>query len=362
MKRAKRRWVLAGRLAVCLAGAGAVFLTAPVMAEQLSGLTALSAGVSFGGWGVEQEQLQVEENPLDELPIHDGAGSLTAGGAASSTAEEEADAEPEDLPEKPEDAGQIIRETFGRAGGNVALEHGYVKNQTELSAAEVKELAQAELPFSLTDTEEPQVLIYHTHATESYMPYQLDWFDKSWKTRSTDNSENMTAVGDVLAEKLEAAGIGVIHDKEHYDASYTGAYDRSRVMIEEYLEKYPSIRVVLDVHRDAIGSDPVKAPVTTINGKSTAQVMIISCAGTDEKPIPDYRENLTFACRLQNQMETDYPTLTRPLMFCYRHYNQDLSPGALLIEVGSHGNTLAEAKNAISCVGDSLIHLLKGSG
>lgn len=369
MKQKKRRKAPLGRILLSLAGAGVVLLTAPMAADKLSGLTALSAGVSFwSGPGsisdVSGEDTTVSKTLIDGFPINDDAGLMTDAVSSDTEDEEEtssASQKEEKVPDKPDDAGKIIRKTYsgGNSSAYVKLDHGYVRNQTSLSYSEVKKLAESDLPFSLKDTDEPQVLIYHTHATESYMPFQLDWFDKSWKSRSTDDSKNMTAVGDVLEKKLTDAGIGVIHDREHYDASYTGAYDRSRVMIEKTLKKYPSIKVVLDVHRDAIGSDTITAPATTINGKSTAQVMIISCAGTKTKSVPNYKKNLTFACQLQNMMEQEYPTLTRPILFCNRHYNQDLSTGGLLIEVGSHGNTLEEAKNAIGLVGDSLIKLLK---
>lgn len=347
-------------------GVALVLITAPTLAGKLSNLTALSAGISFwdGSIGLPaEEEITVTENKIDDLPINHDAGLLTMPDDPEPSEEPDTEETPaqtseEEPPKKPDDAGKIIRKTFEGAGVNLGT--GYLKNQTSLSTKEIQKLAKADLPFELTETDEPQVLIYHTHATESYMPYLCDWFDPSWKSRSTNDDKNMTAVGDVLQKKLEDAGIGVIHDKEHYDASYTGAYDRSRVMIEKYLKQYPSIKVVLDVHRDAIGNDPITAPATTIEGKPTAQVMIISCAGTKSKKIPNYKKNLTFAAQLQNQMEKDYPTLTRPILFSNRHYNQDLSTGALLIEVGSHGNTLNEAKNAIGFVGDSLIHLLKG--
>lgn len=371
MKQKKRPKVPWGRMIVAFAGVGVILLTAPMVADKLSGLAALSAGVSFWSGPGSMTNLTdgtttVNKTLIDGFPINDDAGLVTDSEESKSDKEQEGssettESENQKIPKKPDDAGEIIRKTFsgGNSSAYVKLEHGYVRNLTSLSNSDVKRLSTAKLPFALEDTNEPQVLIYHTHATESYMPYPVDWFDKSWKSRSTDDSKNMTSVGDVLEKKLTDAGIGVIHDKEHYDASYTGAYDRSKVMIEKMLKKYPSIKVVLDVHRDAIGNDPITAPVTKINGKSTAQVMIISCAGTSTKKIPNYKKNLIFACQLQNQMEKDNPTLTRPILFSNRHYNQNLSTGALLIEVGGHGNTLEEAKNAISLVGDSLVNLLK---
>jgi stage II sporulation protein P len=342
-----------------------VFTTAPEISKRLSSLTAASAELSFfGSDNTASQSSQTTELTQDSLTesfsVNDDAGLLTEL-ENSSSEEVQADTSAE-IPTRPDNAGSVVRKTltYGQSSVYVPLEHGFVKNQTSLSYEEVQSLGKTKPEIKLENTSEPQVLIYHTHATESYQPYQVDWYDPSYNARSADDSENMVAVGNVLAEKLEAAGIGVIHDTTHHDETYTGAYDRSRETIEKYLKQYPSIKVVLDVHRDALqGDNVITAPVTTINGKSTAQVMIISCAGTSSKPIPNYKQNFSFACMLQNQMEGDYPTLTRPILFDDRHYNQDLSVGALLIEVGGHGNTLEEAENAISLVGDSLIKVLK---
>lgn len=347
-----------------------IVLSAPYVSDKLEGLTAASASVSFqSGEDFLAEyngKADIGDDIMENFSINGDSGSLAEPEAQSDPVpptQTQPQQENTEIPPRPDNAGSVLRKTLsaGSSGTFVPVGKGYVKNGTSLSYQEIQSIAGQKSSVTLESTSEPQVLIYHTHATETYLPYPTDWFDRSFNARSADDNNNMVAVGNVLEEKLKAAGIGVVHDKEHYDASYVGAYDRSRVNIEKYLKQYPSIKVVLDVHRDAIGSDPITAPVTTINGISTAQIMIISCAGTKSKAIPNYKQNLNFACALQNQMETDYPTLTRPILFGNRHYNQDLSAGALLLEVGGHGNTLQEAKNAISFAGDSLIRLLKPS-
>ncbi len=124
-------------------------------------------------------------------------------------------------------------------------------------------------------------------------------------------------------------GIGVLHDITQHDyPSYNGSYDRSRATVQQYLKKYPSIRVVLDIHRDAIASgDTVTAPVAEINGKTAAQIMIISGCDSGKGNYPEFRKNLRFASALQNRLESDHPGLTRPVLFDYRFYNQDLTTG-----------------------------------
>ena len=117
---------------------------------------------------------------------------------------------------------------------------------------------------------------------------------------------------------------------------------------------------MLDIHRDAIGGDGViKQPVAEINGKKASQVMIISGCDDGTMHMPDYLKNFRFACLLQQQMETDFPGLTRPILFDYRKYNQDLTTGSILIEVGSHGNTLEQVEYAGELIGSSLARALQ---
>ena len=168
-------------------------------------------------------------------------------------------------------------------------------------------------------------------------------------------------LGDILTKTLSDAGIGVLHDTTHHDASYNGAYDRSAATVKSYLEKYPSIKVVLDIHRDAIQPEEgvILRPVAEINGREAAQVMIISGCDDGTMNMPNYFSNLRFAAALQSSMEGMYPGLTRPVFFCYRKYNMDLSPGALLIELGSHGNTLEQVSYSAELVGNALVSLLQ---
>ena len=163
-----------------------------------------------------------------------------------------------------------------------------------------------------------------------------------------------------ITARRQQAGIGVIHDTTQHDyPSYNGAYDRSAVTVQSYLQQYPSIRIVLDIHRDAIASgSQVYSAETEINGKKAAQVMIISGCDDGTMGYPDYMKNLSFAAALQNRLEGDYPTLTRPILFDYRKYNQQLTTGSLLLEIGSHGNTLEQAVYTGQLIGKSLGRLL----
>lgn len=220
----------------------------------------------------------------------------------------------------------------------------YLYNRTSLDV-DLASAASASVPITLPD-EEPQILIVHTHATEAYTPDGTDVYTPSDNnTRTLDNNYNMVRVGDEMEKVFTEMGLGVIHDTTLHDyPQYNGAYDRSAKTVAAYLEQYPTIRVVLDVHRDAlIGEDgTVYKAVTTVDGTSTAQVMLV-LGSSEGGEHPNWMENLTLACKIQNGLNTLYPTLARPMTLRSSRYNQQLCPGSLLVEVGTHGNTLQEA-------------------
>ncbi|MGN0596520.1 MAG: stage II sporulation protein P [Ruminiclostridium sp.] len=260
-------------------------------------------------------------------------------------------------------SGSIVKTTYKPNAGENFLnlkDGGQVRNCTDLS----NEFVQAEMEktpdFSISLDGTPQVLIMHTHTSESYEIKEKDYYDEEYTCRSADPENSVVAVGTAIAEQLAAAGIAVIHDGTVHDSTYTGAYERSEATVKSILEKYPSIKVVLDIHRDAIeefdGSHV--AAVTEINGKEAAQIMIISAADDGTYGIPNYLENFHFACALQNKIESDYSGLTRPVLFQYCQYNQHLTTGSLLIEVGSHGNTVEQAVYTGELIGKSIAEQL----
>ena len=261
------------------------------------------------------------------------------------------------------EGGDIIRTTYGLYSGTAFLDlpkGGQVNNKTELPNDTLIAESRCLPNFTVSDTDEPQILIYHTHTTESFEPYVRDKYDADFNYRTTDDTKNMVMVGNAIQAELEAAGYSVIHATDIQDyPSYNGSYARSRETILPILEQYPSIKVALDIHRDAISGDGTAAqPYVDINGREAAQVMIISGCDDGTLGMPDYMKNFHFACCLQQQLESDYAGLTRPILFDYRHYNQDLTTGSLLIEVGSHCNTLDQAQYSGQLIGQSLSRLL----
>lgn len=261
------------------------------------------------------------------------------------------------------EGGDIVRTTYGKYSGNTFFDLdkcGQVNNKTDISNDKLKEESRKIVDFTIENTSEPQVLIYHTHTTESFEPYVREHMDAEFNYRTTDDTKNMIMVGNAIQAELEASGIGVIHVTEIHDyPSYNGSYARSRESIVPILEQYPSIKVALDIHRDAISGEGFAAqPYVEIDGKEAAQIMIISGCDDGTLNMPNYMMNFRFASKLQQQLEGDNEGLTRPILFDYRHYNQDLTTGSLLIEVGSHGNTLEQVQYSGQLIGRSLGTLL----
>ena len=267
-----------------------------------------------------------------------------------------------------ENPGAIRAETFGQGSGAgyVTLGAGSIRNMTEHSDADLRAAATTpSLPFSVeVDSREPQVLILHTHATETYQTWPDPVYDPDFTARTQDTALNMCAVGAAMAEVLNDAGICTLHDTTLHDSpSYNASYDRSRTTAQAYLERYPSIQIILDVHRDAIeDADGTRVkPLCQVGGQDAAQVMLIAgCDNGSSVPLPNWRLNLRFAAAWEQAMEQRTPGLTRPVLCAYRYYNQDLAPGSLLIEVGGHANTVTEAVRAGQAAAEALAVLLGG--
>ena len=268
---------------------------------------------------------------------------------------------------RPEGAGAILEKNYPQGSGEkyIPCGSGSIKNNTSVSSADIAAEITNPLPFAVEwNSPDPQILIMHTHATESYQTWPDPVFDPGYTARSKSTALNMCAVGEKMAQVLNAAGIRTLHDETLYDApGYTDSYKRSRAGVQTYLERYPSIKVVLDVHRDAIeDSDGTRVkPVCEIDGESTAQVMVIAgCDNGSSIALPNWRLNLRFAAEWETAMESAYPGLTRPVLCGYRFYNQDLTTGSLLIEIGGHANTLDEALRAGEYAAKALAAVLGG--
>ncbi|MBQ7875822.1 MAG: stage II sporulation protein P [Clostridia bacterium] len=258
----------------------------------------------------------------------------------------------------PENDAMSITYEDAEEKGYKSVEGIYLNNQTS-KQIDVSSLLNKSIDLSLSD--EPTVLIVHTHTTESYTPSQKYNYTPSETDRTQDSNYNMVAVGKVIYDHLKDNGINVIHDTTVNDyPSYSQSYSKSLKLVESYTKKYPSIKFVIDVHRDAIVTkDGSKMRPVTNFDSTAAQVMLV--VGTNDSGLthPDWQTNLSFAVKLQYKMNSLYPTLARPINLRRERFNQHTAPFAFILEVGTNGNTLDEAKKGALLFSESLVSLLK---
>ena len=344
-----------GRFAVSLLTAAGLFLLAAGGGmEELARLWRASSEEGR----MKNVVLMAREEPAETAPVQSRrreAAAQTLSHAVlppmESTAEEEG-------AERKEPAEQVLETTI-QGGMRIKNETGYFVDAGSLLA---------EGPGFTLPRDEAQILIIHTHASEAYTQAGLDRYTPSDVNRTEDTQFNIVRVGDELTELLTQAGLGVIHDRGIYDyPSYTGSYTRAGQAIEQYLENCPGIRIVLDIHRDALGSDGVVyKTMAEEEGTVASQIMLL--VGTDASGLehPNWRGNLALALYLQNAVNTACPTLMRPIALVPQRYNQQLTPGSLILEVGSSGNTLQEALAAIrlfgNAAGPALAELIEAEG
>lgn len=231
-----------------------------------------------------------------------------------------------------------------------------VANRTNI---EVNPSEYLTLPLSFKiDDNGPQVLIMHTHTTESfseeaYVPGAAD--------RNTDETKNISAVGAAMTEIFNKNGIQTLHDATVHDYPvYNGSYQRAAATIQKNLDMYPSIKVVLDVHRDGITkADGTKVKMLTeIDGVPTAQVMLV--VGTNATLSHDnWHENFKLAVQIQQSAIDMYPSLIRPIDLRQERFNEQMTAGSLIVEIGTNGNTLEEAVNGGICIAEAISAVLK---
>ncbi len=222
-----------------------------------------------------------------------------------------------------------------------------VDNHTTSIQVDPSDYLNEALSLTLQSADQgPQILIMHTHTTEAYTMDGDDIYEESDSARTTDENYNMIRVGEEMKTVFESMGLSVIHDTTTYDyPGYNGSYSRALTGIQSYLDQYPTIQVVLDVHRDAlIDSDgTVYSKTTTIDGESVAQVMLVVGTNDGGLDFPDWENHFHLAVFLQAAMLALDSTLPRSIDLRSQRFNQHLTPGSLLVEVGTSGNTLQEA-------------------
>ncbi|MBQ5814302.1 MAG: stage II sporulation protein P [Clostridia bacterium] len=235
----------------------------------------------------------------------------------------------------------------------------YVKNQTDYEI-DVPALLSASDPVRLSG-DAVQVLVMHTHGTEAYSPTTENNYTPSDTDRTTDISYNVVRVGREIAEVLNSRGIKTIHSTTLNDSpAYSGSYNRALDDISAQIKDNPSIKMVIDVHRDAMvtASGLKYKTIAEIEGQQAAQLMLV--CGTDGGGLThdNWRQNLSFQLKLQDRLNTAYPGIMRPLDLRAARFNQHVTCGSMLVEVGTSGNTLEEALFSARLFAESLADML----
>lgn len=229
---------------------------------------------------------------------------------------------------------------------------GIVFNNATTYPLNLEELKNKALEFS-----SPTVLIVHTHTSEGY--------SDSPDARSTDDTKNVVAIGEIIKERLTAFGIKVIHDTTQNDyPAYNGSYNKALGVIKRNIYENPDIQVVLDVHRDYTarnenGVETQLVPVAEVVGRKTSQVMLV--VGTDNSGLthPYWKHNLAFAVKINEELDKVSESIMRPINVRKERFNQHLTRGSLIIEVGAASNSLDESKSAAKYIGDAVAAVLK---
>lgn len=321
------RWICRGAGALALLLAAAILL--PLLWENLGPCL---RQIAFGGGesSIPAEAEEAEEAQLFlslELPFAEEAPEK----APEEAAQTELPAGVVTLDLSSNDPFRLMNMTSSLHPDGEAILAAWENGQTNVRPA----------IMTLSAEKGPTVLVIHTHATEAFGGSADDP-----APRSDDPAENMVAVGDAFCEALEAAGVSAVHCRDLLDGpDFSGAYDREREQILAYLRHYPTIRYVFDLHRDAV--DRAGAPVRALcEAENAAQMMFV--VGTNEKGAahPNWQQNYGFALHLQSALIAAHPGLMRAINLRGASFNEQYTPGSLLVEIGSAANTLEEAKTA----------------
>ncbi len=243
----------------------------------------------------------------------------------------------------------------------------YINNSTGYSP-DVQKLIEKNLKNSngyeqLSVSSEPLVLIVHTHGTEAYSENGALYYpsDESNYARSENTRQNVVAIGKTVADILNSKGIPTAHCTVMHDAlQYKDSYARAEESIRKYLEEYPSIKLVIDIHRDSIvrSSGDLIRPIAEYKGEAAAQLMCVVGSDWGGQACENWENNLSLALKLREKLNQECENLCRPTNLKPSTYNQEFAKFSLLIEVGASGNSIEEAQRSAKILGEKLSELM----
>lgn len=229
---------------------------------------------------------------------------------------------------------QVVAEHNKKDVFNASYSTVQVRNQT--SFVLTPEMLAPDVAFDKSN-----VVIFHTHTSESYTPSEAFPYVASGNFRTLDTNANVVGVGNELASRLVQKGINVVHDATFHDyPEYNGAYTRSLQTVQNVLAGTPA-DLVIDLHRDAI-ADSSYGPSVMIGEEKVAQLMFVMGSSEGGLSHPNWVNNLKIAVKIQEKANEMYPGLFKPILLSKYRYNEHAAKGSCIIEVGATGNTMEE--------------------
>lgn len=217
-----------------------------------------------------------------------------------------------------------------------------LKNLTTYKV-DVDELLKEDLKFNISKNG-IEAIIYHTHTTESYTSSKDYMYEESGVYRTLNDKANMIKIGEQVKKDLQKHGIGVYHDTTTYDyPDYNSSYSKAGKGIVQLAKKYKNAKIILDIHRDAISINTEQyKPVIKIGDKNVAQFLLV--VGTNQGGLshPNWKENLKLALKIKKLADEKYPGLCRYVILRKERFNQQVTNGAMIVEMGATGNTVEE--------------------
>ena len=247
---------------------------------------------------------------------------------------------------------EIITKNPIKDGSNIVLGNVKIKNETNYQLTE-------DLLNNAISIENKNIILFHTHSCESYTSSEKYPYTPTGNYRTTDLNFTVTRVGTELETYLKKYNYNVVHNTDYHDyPAYNGSYTRSLKTVENILQTTPS-DIIIDIHRDAIGSRNDYAPTVRIGDEEAAQLMFV--IGTDAGGLwhPNWRENLKFALKIQSKAEEMYPGLFKTMMLTESRYNQHTGKYASIIEVGATGNTLEQCLTSMKYLAEVMNEVMR---
>lgn len=307
----------------------------------------------------QYESLEAEaEKKLEEMNQTVDNSALESGGGGQNTVQNDGVTEAVSRNNR-----QPVYERASLLDYQFLLNNFYVVDSStscDKSVLQPEVLLDKDLTIDLTG-DDPKILIYHTHSQESFAD-----------SAAGAESDTVLGLGDILTDILQQKyGVAVYHDRGVYDMingqlDRSEAYSKALPAVEQILSEHPSIKVVIDLHRDGV-SESTRL-VTTIDGKPTAKIMFFNglCRGASSGTNgyiqnPYLEDNLAFSLQMQLKAAEKYPDFTRRIYLRSYRYNMHVMPRTLLIECGAQTNTVEEVQNAMAPLADILVSVLSGT-